>query len=108
MVLVGQWSCDGLVHRSGDRSRRRRGHHHCSLRFRQCNGSGYKGRLALFELLVFDDAMRELVISQSSTAVLRAEARKHGMRTLRESGLLSIYDGRTTIDEVLRETIIEE
>jgi type IV pilus assembly protein PilB len=73
-----------------------------------CNGSGYKGRLALFEILVLDDALRELIMEQSSTAVLRIEARRRGMRTLRESGLLSIYDGRTTIDEVLRETINEE
>ncbi|MDG1838544.1 MAG: ATPase, T2SS/T4P/T4SS family [Phycisphaerales bacterium] len=73
-----------------------------------CNGSGYKGRLALFEILVLDDALRELIMQQSSTAVLRIEARRRGMRTLRESGLLSIYDGRTTIDEVLRETINEE
>ncbi len=74
----------------------------------ECNGSGYKGRLALFEILELDDTMRELIMNQASTAVLRAEARKRGMRTLRESGLLSIYDGRTTIDEVLRETIVEE
>ena len=73
-----------------------------------CNGSGYKGRLALFEILVLDDALRELIMQQSSTAVLRIEACRRGMRTLRESGLLSIYDGRTTIDEVLRETISEE
>jgi len=73
-----------------------------------CNGSGYKGRLAIFEIMVLDDAMRELIMNQASTAVLRTEARKRGMRTLRESGLLSIYDGRTTIDEVLRETIVEE
>jgi len=73
-----------------------------------CNGSGYKGRLALFEIMMLDDAMRELIMNQASTAVLRTEARKRGMRTLRESGLLSIYDGRTTIDEVLRETIVEE
>jgi type IV pilus assembly protein PilB len=58
--------------------------------------------------MVLDDAMRELIMNQASTAVLRTEARKRGMRTLRESGLLSIYDGRTTIDEVLRETIVEE
>jgi type IV pilus assembly protein PilB len=64
--------------------------------------------LALFEILVLDDALRELIMQQSSTAVLRIEARRRGMRTLRESGLLSIYDGRTTIDEVLRETINEE
>jgi type IV pilus assembly protein PilB len=73
-----------------------------------CNGSGYQGRLALFEILVFDDTMRDHVMNQASTAVLRVEARKRGMRTLRESGLLSIYDGRTTIDEVLRETLDEE
>jgi type IV pilus assembly protein PilB len=73
-----------------------------------CNGSGYKGRLAIFEILVMDDGMRELIMTQASTALLRTEARRRGMRTLRESGMLSIYDGRTTIDEVLRETINEE
>ncbi|MBT7351943.1 MAG: type II/IV secretion system protein, partial [Phycisphaerae bacterium] len=73
-----------------------------------CNGSGYKGRLALFEILVMDDGIREMIMTQASTALLRTEARRRGMRTLRESGMLSIYDGRTTIDEVLRETINEE
>ncbi len=73
-----------------------------------CNSSGYKGRLAIFERMQMDDTMRELVMKQASTAHLKQEARKRGMRTLRESGLLSIYDGRTTIDEVLRETISEE
>ncbi|MBG80587.1 MAG: pilus assembly protein PilB [Phycisphaerae bacterium] len=73
-----------------------------------CNGTGYKGRLALFEMMYMDDALREMIMNQSSTAVLRNECRRRGMRTLRESGLLSIYDGRTTIDEVVRETIAEE
>lgn len=73
-----------------------------------CNGSGYKGRLAIFETMVMDDGLREMIMSQASTALLRNESRRRGMRTLRESGLLSIYDGRTTIDEVLRETINEE
>ena len=73
-----------------------------------CMKSGYKGRLALFEILTMDDTLRELVMAQANTAVLRAEARKRGMRTLRESGLLAIYDGQTTIDEVVRETITEE
>jgi type IV pilus assembly protein PilB len=73
-----------------------------------CNRSGYKGRMALFEIMVMDDDLRELIIQQSSTNVLRAEARRRGMRTLRESGLLSIFEGQTTIDEVVRETIIEE
>ncbi len=73
-----------------------------------CNGSGYKGRMALFEIMVFDDDMRELVMQHASTQVLRAEARKRGMRTLRQSGLLAIYDGLTTIDEVVRETVMED
>ncbi|MBT5656921.1 MAG: Flp pilus assembly complex ATPase component TadA, partial [Phycisphaerae bacterium] len=61
-----------------------------------CNGSGYKGRLAIFEILVMDDGIREMIMTQASTALLRTEARRRGMRTLRESGMLSIYDGRTT------------
>ena len=47
-------------------------------------------------------------MTQASTAVLRHECRKRGMRTLRECGLLSIYDGQTTIDEVVRETLSED
>jgi type IV pilus assembly protein PilB len=73
-----------------------------------CHGSGYKGRTAIFEIMPMDDAMRDLVMKQASTAVLRDEARKRGMQSLRESGLKAIYDGKTTIDEVVRETIEEE
>lgn len=73
-----------------------------------CNTTGYKGRLALFEIMEFDDALRELILAQASTAVLRVEAQKRGMRSLRDSGLLSIYDGQTTIDEVVRETILDD
>jgi len=73
-----------------------------------CNHSGYRGRMALFEIMQMDDVLRELIITDASTNVLRAEAIKRGMRTLRDSGLLSIYEGQTTLDEVVRETIIEE
>ena len=73
-----------------------------------CNATGYKGRLALYEIMSMDDALRELIMTQASTAVLKIEARKRGMRTLRESGMLSIYDGQTTIDEVVRETLGED
>ena len=55
-----------------------------------------------------NDELRELVMNRASTNVLRDSAKKYGMRTLRECGLLSIYDGHTTIDEVVRETIAEE
>ena len=73
-----------------------------------CNHSGYRGRLAIFEIMEFDDAISELILSQASTSALRVEAQKRGMRSLRESGLMSIYDGETTIDEVVRETMLDE
>jgi len=73
-----------------------------------CNNTGYRGRQGIFEVMVLDDELRELIMSHASTAVLRAEARKRGMRSLREAGLLSIYDGVTTIEEVVKETIAEE
>jgi type IV pilus assembly protein PilB len=73
-----------------------------------CNFSGYRGRMAIFEIMVLDDLLRDLIMKESSTTVLRAEARKRGMRTLRECGLMAIYEGQTTIDEVVRETIVEE
>ena len=72
-----------------------------------CMNSGYRGRMAIFEIMLLNDGLRDLVIKQVSTNVLRSEARKMGMRTLRESGLTSIYDGVTTIDEVVRATVTE-
>ncbi|MFM9170636.1 MAG: GspE/PulE family protein, partial [Phycisphaerales bacterium] len=74
----------------------------------RCIKTGYKGRLAIFEIMVMIDDLREQIMAQASTNVLRHEARKRGMRTLRECGLLAIYDGQTTIDEVVRETLSEE
>ena len=73
-----------------------------------CNNTGYKSRLGLFEIMTLDDEMRDMIVHHASTQVLRIEAKKRGMRTLRESGLLAIYDGVTSIEEVVRETIMEE
>jgi type IV pilus assembly protein PilB len=73
-----------------------------------CNNTGYKGRLGLYEIMMLDDDMRDLVMKHASTNILRAEARKRGMRTLREAGLLAIYDGITSLEEVVRETLMEE
>jgi len=73
-----------------------------------CNNTGYRGRSALFEIMTLDDEMRELIMQRASSNVLRTHARKHGMRTLREAGLLAIFDGITTIDEVSRETLMDE
>jgi len=73
-----------------------------------CNGSGYRGRMGLFEILVMDDELREMVMNQASTAAVRAESRKKGMRTLREAGLSAIFNGQSTIDEVVRETLSDD
>ena len=73
-----------------------------------CMNSGYRGRIAIFEIMLLNDELRELIMKEVSTNVLRSEARRMGMRTLRETGLLSIYDGVTTIDEVVRATVTEE
>jgi type IV pilus assembly protein PilB len=73
-----------------------------------CNNTGYKGRLGLYEIMLLDDDIRDMIIQHASTQVLRLEGKKRGMRTLRHAGLLSIYDGITTIEEVVRETIMEE
>ena len=64
--------------------------------------------MALYEIMMLDDELREMVMKNASTSVLRNEARKRGMKPLREGGLLSIYEGESTIDEVVRETISEE
>ena len=64
--------------------------------------------MAIFEIMQLDDNFRELVMQHASTNVLRTECRKRGMRSLRESGLLALFEGQTTIDEVVRETMSEE
>ncbi len=73
-----------------------------------CNKTGYRGRTGIFEIMLFNDEIRDLVMSQASTNVLRAAAQKAGMRLLRDNGLAAIYDGITTVDEVLKETIAEK
>jgi type IV pilus assembly protein PilB len=73
-----------------------------------CNNTGYKGRQGIYEIMLLDDEMRDMIIQHASSQILRVEARKRGMRTLRQSGLMQIYDGITTIEEVVRETIMEE
>jgi type IV pilus assembly protein PilB len=73
----------------------------------KCHNSGYKGRLGLYELLIMTDELRDMVIRNASTEELRETARRGGMVTLRDSGMLGIFDGLTTAEEVIRETILE-
>ena len=71
----------------------------------RCTGTGYRGRLGLFEVMPIDEELRELVLSGASAAELRDKAQENGMISLRLSGLQKIRDGSTTIEEVMRETI---
>jgi len=70
----------------------------------ECNSSGYKGRTGLYELLIVDDKIRDLVIKHESLSAIRNAACDAGMKTLRENGLKKVIEGITTIEEVLRET----
>ncbi len=71
----------------------------------QCNSTGYKGRMGIFEIMTFNDEMCDLIMNNASTNILREAARKSGMRLLRQNGLELIYDGITTIEEVAKETL---
>jgi type IV pilus assembly protein PilB len=72
-----------------------------------CNNTGYKGRVGLFELMIMNDDLREMVINNAPVDELRKAAQKYGMVSLREAGLRYAFDGTTTLDEVVRETILE-
>jgi type IV pilus assembly protein PilB len=74
----------------------------------RCNNGGYKGRIGLYELMNVTDDIRDQIAINASTDELRNVARTQGMTTLRESGLKLIFDGLTTIDEVVRETVMED
>jgi type IV pilus assembly protein PilB len=70
-----------------------------------CGGSGYRGRIGLFEVMEMTDGLRTLVVSNVPAADVRRQALSEGMVTLRESGLSKVRDGVTTLDEVVRETM---
>lgn len=74
----------------------------------RCNNSGYKGRCGIYELLDVTDDIRDLIAASASVDDIRNFARSQGMTTLREAGLKLIFDGVTTIDEIVRETITED
>jgi type IV pilus assembly protein PilB len=69
-----------------------------------CNDTGYKGRQGLFELLDMSNPIRDLIAQRAATVVLKQKAQELGMRTLREDGLRNIFEGVTTIEEVLKYT----
>lgn len=74
----------------------------------ECRNRGYSGRIALFEVVVMNDELRDMAYKELPTTEIRKVARKHGMRTLREDGWLKVVAGITTVEEVRRSTAEEE
>jgi type IV pilus assembly protein PilB len=74
----------------------------------RCNNTGHKGRAGIFELVMMNDEIRDLISEGASTDKLRSACIKQGMISLRESGLRAIFRGLTTIEEVVRETVLDE
>ena len=72
-----------------------------------CNNTGYKGRTALFELMILNDKIREMILGGASTDDLRDQAARDGMIPLRDFGMNVALEGITTLDEILRETVQE-
>ena len=70
-----------------------------------CSGTGYKGRVGLYEVMVMKEEVKELVLSRSSASEIKKEAIRLGMKTLRQSGIHKAKEGLTTIEEVLRATM---
>ena len=69
-----------------------------------CTDSGYRGRKGIYELLVVNDPIRNLINERAPTVVMRQKAIEMGMVTLREDGLRNIYAGESTVEEVLKYT----
>ena len=74
----------------------------------RCNNTGHRGRTGIYELIIVNDDIRDMISAGSSTDELRSACIRHGMVGLRESGLRAIYNGVTTIEEVVRETVLDE
>ncbi|MBL9123814.1 MAG: Flp pilus assembly complex ATPase component TadA [Planctomycetaceae bacterium] len=72
-----------------------------------CNNTGYKGRSGLFELMIMNDDLRDMIVRNASTDELRDTARRYGMVTLRDAGMSQASEGITTLEEVIRETVLE-
>ena len=81
------------------------GHHFCYGKgCAICNNTGYKGRKALTELMVINQELRDMISNETPANILRDRACEFGMRTLREDGLMAIFNGETSVDEVVRYT----
>jgi type II secretory ATPase GspE/PulE/Tfp pilus assembly ATPase PilB-like protein len=75
---------------------------------KECNHTGFRGRAGIYELLVVDDTVRQLILTKATSQIIRESARKKGMATLREDGWKKVAKGITTVEEVLRVTLNEQ
>ena len=73
---------------------------------KKCNNTGYKGRKALVELMIIDNSIRELIYANAPMTKLRDQAIENGMLPIREDGILAIYNGETSVDEVVKYTMV--
>jgi type IV pilus assembly protein PilB len=71
-----------------------------------CNKTGYKGRVGLYEVMEINDELRELILVGASALEIKKKAIDQGMMTLRRSGLTKVSAGLTTLEEVVRETVL--
>jgi len=69
-----------------------------------CNGTGFGGRIGIFELMVMNEELRRLTMRKAELRKIRDEARKTGMKTLREDGIIKVIEGKTTVNEVIYST----
>lgn len=72
-----------------------------------CNNTGYKGRTAIHEFMVVNEEIRNIILRNGSVAEMRDAACRNGMLTLRDAGMAKVYEGVTTIEEVVRETVLD-
>ena len=72
-----------------------------------CSNTGYKGRIGLFELLILDDELRDMIMENKTTDDIRNVAKSKGMTLLRDMGIDYVFDGTTTAEEVIRETVLD-
>lgn len=89
--LLGSAPSEALLHRAVG----------CS----NCDGTGYKGRYGIFELMVIDEEMRQLIRDDKNIDILKHELRRRGIKNLRDAGMSLVVEGRTTIEEIYRATI---
>jgi type IV pilus assembly protein PilB len=72
----------------------------------ECNFTGYRGRMGLYEIMPLSERLKQLLLERASTNQLREVAAEEGLRSLRDAGLAAVFDGQTSVEEVVRETLL--